>query len=135
MKERTLPHSIEAEQTVLGSCFLSKYALDLVCESLNTDSFYLNAHAKIYKVLVELQNEKKPIDMVAVTEKLRSKKELKEVGDVEYLLEIANSVPSASNIEYYIDIVNEKAIRRKLIEASTVIASTSYEDDGNTLEL
>lgn len=135
MKERTLPHSIEAEQTVLGSCFLSKYALDLVCESLNSESFYLNAHAKIYNALVELQNEKKPIDMVAITEKLRSKKELKEVGDVDYLLEIANSVPSASNVEYYIDIVNEKAIRRKLIEASSLIASSSYEDDGNTLEL
>lgn len=135
MKERTMPHSIEAEQTVLGSCFLSKYALDLVCESLNSESFYLNSHAKIYSVLSELQNEKKPVDIVAVSEKLRNKKELAEVGGVEYLLEIVNSVPSASNVEYYIDIVNEKAIRRKLIEASSLIASSSYEDDGNTLEL
>lgn len=135
MKERTLPHSIEAEQTVLGSCFLSKYALDLVCESLSSDSFYSNAHAKIYAVLVELQNEKKPVDMIAVTEKLRNKKELTEVGGTPYLIELVDSVPSASNVEYYIDIVNEKAIRRKLIEASGAIAASSYEDDGNTLDL
>ncbi|MDD4028007.1 MAG: replicative DNA helicase [Bacilli bacterium] len=127
--ERVLPNSIEAEQSVLGAAFISKYALQKVCEDLNEDSFYLDSHSKIFEVLLELQNENAAVDITTVTERLKKKKNLKQVGDVDYLLEIVNSVPTASNIDYYISIVNEKAVLRRLIDTATNIITGAYTGD------
>ncbi len=67
--ERVLPNSIEAEQSVLGAAFISKYALQKVCEDLNEDSFYLDSHSKIFEVLLELQNENAAVDITTVTKR------------------------------------------------------------------
>jgi replicative DNA helicase len=135
MAERILPHNLEAEQSVLGASFISKYALQRVCEELNRESFYLESHSKIFDAICELSDKGIPIDMTTVTEKLKSKKELTAIGNVDYLLEIINSVPTAANVDYYIDIVNEKAIARKLIDTATTIAADAYNNDGNINEL
>jgi replicative DNA helicase len=126
MAERVLPHNLEAEQSVLGAAFISKYALQKICEDLYPESFYIDAHSKIFETLCELQNEGIAVDITTFTDRLKKKKTLKIIGDVDYLLEIVNSVPTASNVEYYINIVNEKAVLRKLIDTATNIATEAY---------
>ena len=126
MQERVMPHNTEAEQSVLGSIFLSKYALQKAVESLTSDLFYLESHSKIFQVISELAEKGKPIDLTTVASELDDKKWLKLVGDIDYLTEIINSVPSAANIDEYIKIVEEKAILRRLIEEATSIASDGY---------
>ena len=126
---RIEPHNYEAEQSVLGAAFISKTALQKVCEDLMPESFFIDAHSKIFEVLKELYQEGTAVDITTVTDKLKSKKLLKQVGDVDYLLEIVNSVPTASNVEYYINIVSEKAILRGLINTATSIISDAYNGD------
>ena len=129
MNNRQEPHNIEAEQSVLGAAFMSKVALQKVCEDLEPESFYIDSHSKILEVLKELYKEGIAVDITTVTDRLKSKKLLKQVGDVDYLLEILNSVPTASNVDYYINIVNEKAVLRNLINTATGIISDAYLGD------
>ena len=126
MAERNIPNSIEAEKAVLGSAFLSKVALQKICDELSPDSFYSDANAKIFETISELNDESIPLDVAILTNKLAEKKILTQVGNVEYLSEIIDSVPSVSNVEYYINIVKEKMIGRKIIETATEIANDAY---------
>ena len=135
MDKRNMPFSLEAEQSVLGSAFLSKYALQKICDELTPDDFYLDSHVKVFDVLNELNEEGKPVDITIVTDKLEKNKTLASVGNIEYLLEIINSVPSASNVDYYINIVHEKALLRRLIDVSNDIASESYLENGNVNDI
>lgn len=135
MDKRNMPFSLEAEQSVLGSAFLSKYALQKICDELTSDDFYLESHVKVFDVLNELNEEGKPVDITIVTDKLEKNKTLASVGNIEYLLEIINSVPSASNVDYYINIVHEKALLRRLINVSNDIASESYLESGNVNDI
>ena len=128
------PHNIEAEQSVIGAAFISKSALQKVCEELDNTSFFNEAHGKIFDVLKELYQSGIAVDIMTVTDRLKSKKLLKEIGDVDYLLEIVNSVPTASNVDYYINIVNEKAILRNLISTATSIVSEAYMGDATINE-
>lgn len=134
MNTKTEPHNLEAEQSVLGAAFMSKSALQKVCEDLSSESFYLDAHSKIYDVIKELYNTNVAVDITTVTDRLKSKKLLKQIGDVDYLLEIVNSVPTASNVDYYINIVNEKSILRNLISTATSIVSEAYMGDATINE-
>ena len=128
MKERNIPNNISAEQSVLGAMFLSKAALQKALEALTKDLFYLESHSKIFATIEELSEKNIPIDITTVTEKLEKNKQLQQVGNVEYLTEIISSVPSATNIDEYIKIVEEKAILRRLIDEANVIASEAYEN-------
>ena len=132
MKERVMPHNIEAEQSVLGSMFLSKYALQKCLENLESELFYLDSHSKIFETIKKINDSGSPIDLTTVTAELSNKNILKQVGDVEYLTEIINSVPTAANVDEYIKIVQEKAILRKLIIEATNIVSLGY-DTSNSL--
>lgn len=129
MNSKVLPHNIEAEQSVLGAAFISKSALQKVCEDLMPESFYIDANSKIFEVLRELYGGGVAVDVTTVTNRLKDKQLLKQIGDVDYLLEIVNSVPTASNVEYYINIVNEKAVLRSLIDTATGIVSNAYMGD------
>lgn len=135
MQERVLPHNIEAEQSVIGAMFLSKYAINRACEELYPELFYLDSNAKIFEVIKELADNKKAIDITTVIEELNKKKYLDKIGGVEYLTEVVNSVPSAANVDYYIDIVRDKAILRRLIDVSTEITTSSYDAVGSTNEI
>ena len=126
MPEKTMPHNIEAEQSVLGAMFLSKYALQKSIENLTPEVFYKDAHAKIFSAMTSLSEAGVAIDITTVTAELDKRKELKQIGDVDYLSEIVNIVPSAANVDEYIKIVEEKAILRKLIETATEITTTGY---------
>lgn len=126
MNEKVLPHNIDAEKSVLGSMFLSKYALQKGIESLTKDLFYLEANGIIFETIKNLREKLISIDMTTVTEELENQKQLKKVGGIEYLTEIINFVPTAANIDEYIRIVEEKAILRRLIEEATDIVSSGY---------
>ena len=135
MDKRNIPYSKEAEASVLGAAFLSKGALQKICDELNTDDFYIEANQKVYDVLKELNEDGVPVDITIVTDRLESKRELGEVGNIEYLVELANFVPTASNVDYYIKIVRDKSILRKLIEASNEIQNSSYTDNAPVNEI
>ena len=126
MLDKVMPNNLEAEQSVLGSMFLSKSACERALESLTKDSFYSEANGNIFACLSDLIEEGKPIDITTVTAALDKKKLLKQVGDVEYLTEIVNIVPTAANVEEYIKIVLEKATLRRLIEEATKIINDGY---------
>ena len=135
MDKRNIPYSKEAEMSVLGSAFLSKGALQKICDELTTEDFYLEANQKIFDVLSELNSDGLPVDITIVTDRLENKRELGEVGNIEYLVELANFVPSAANIDYYIGIVHDKSVLRKLIDASNEIQNASYTDSAPVNEI
>lgn len=135
MNEKTMPHNIDAEKSVLGSMFLSKYALQKSLESLSKELFYLDAHSKLFEAIKNLAEKSISIDMTTVTEELENKKQLKQIGGIEYLTEIIDFVPTAANVDEYIRIVEEKAILRRLIEASTQIATSGYNQEEDITEV
>ena len=129
MPQRAMPNNLEAEESVLGACFLSKYALQKASENLTQESFYSDKNGKIFAAMTSLADEATQIDITTVTSYLKKKNELNEVGGVEYLTEVLNFVPTASNIDYYIQGVQESAILRNLIETAQEIASSGYSTD------
>ncbi|MDD2518707.1 MAG: DnaB-like helicase C-terminal domain-containing protein, partial [Bacilli bacterium] len=126
MNGKTLPHNLESEQAVLGSMFISKYALQKCVESLTSDLFFLDAHSKIFTVIADLAEAGTVIDYTTVTAELDKRQWLKLIGNVEYLAEITNKVASAANIDAYIKIVLENATLRRLIEEATEIVTSAY---------
>jgi len=131
MNEKAMPKNIEAEIAVLGSVFLSKYALEKVLEELTSDEFYLESHAKIFSAIKNLAEKGTPIDITTLTAELDKKKLLNGVGGVEYLTEIATSVPTAANVGEYIKIVDEAYLKRSLIEAATNIVTDGFSSTEN----
>lgn len=131
LAERIPPQNIEAEQAVLGAVFLEPSALTLASEILIPEDFYRAAHQKIFHSMLRLADKGEPVDLVTVTKDLADSKVLEEIGGVSYLSDLANSVPTAANIEYYAKIVSEKSILRRLIRTATNIAQEGYnrEDD------
>lgn len=135
MNGRVLPNNLEAEQSVLGACFLSKYALQKANENLTSESFYSEKNGKIFAAMTTLMEENTPIDLTTVTSYLKNHNQLTEIGGVEYLTEVVNFVPTASNIDYYIQNVEETALLRRLIETATEIASEGYRTDETVNEI
>ena len=131
MPERTIPHNIDAEQSVIGSMFLTKKALQKSLEMLMPEDFYLDSHNKIFACIKSIDDQKRPVDLTTVTEELNVKGWLKQIGDVDYLAEVINGVPTTANIDEYIKIVSEKALLRKLIDEATAIVQESYKVGGN----
>jgi replicative DNA helicase len=127
--DRTPPHNIEAEQAVLGAIFLEPHAIVTASEILEPQDFYRASHEKIFEAMLTLSNKGEPIDLVTVTTLLANKQILDDIGGVSYLSDIANSVPTAANIEYYARIVEEKSTLRRLISVATNIVKTSYSEE------
>jgi replicative DNA helicase len=124
--DRIPPQNIEAEQAVLGAIFLESAALTLASEVLVPEDFYRASHQKIFHAMLKVADKGEPVDLVTVTAELADAKMLEEVGGVSYLSELANSVPTAANVEYYARIVEEKSILRRLIRTATSIAQEGY---------
>jgi replicative DNA helicase len=125
------PHSIEAEESVLGGILLDNNALDRAIELIIAEDFYREAHRKIMRAIIELSERHEPVDLVTLSDVLRGRNELQDVGGASYLAELAERVPTAANVAYYARIVKDKAILRALIETSTEIAMRSYEAPAN----
>lgn len=127
--DRTPPHNIEAEQAVLGAVFLEPEALARATEFLVPEDFYRASHQRIFNAMVSLTDKGEPIDLVTVTSELADANILEEVGGVSYLSDLAGSVPTAANIEYYSKIVDEKSLLRRLIRTATDIVTSGYSND------
>ncbi|MGM0523056.1 MAG: replicative DNA helicase [Bacillota bacterium] len=123
---RTPPHSIEAEQAVIGAIFLVPDAMSTASEFLIPQDFYRPSHQRIFQVMMQLSDRGEPIDLLTVTNALNSSKLLEEVGGVSYLTELADAVPTAANISYYTKIVEEKSVLRRLIRTATDIVTESF---------
>ncbi len=124
--DRIPPQNIEAEQAVLGAIFLQPSSITLTSELLIPEDFYRASHQKIYNAMLDLSDKGEPVDLVTITAALADVNLLEEVGGVSYLSDLANSVPTAANIEYYAKIVEEKSILRRLIRTATTIAQDGY---------
>ncbi|MGG7621795.1 replicative DNA helicase [Robertmurraya sp. GLU-23] len=124
--DRLPPQNIEAEQAVLGAIFLEPSSLTMASEILIPDDFYRAAHQRIFQMMLQLSDKGKAVDLITVTEELSAAKLLEDTGGVSYLSELAGSVPTAANIEYYAKIVEEKSLLRRLIRTATTIATDGY---------
>src|SRR6195256_300198 len=126
---RTLPHSVEAEQGVLGSMLISPREIIAECvEKINEEYFYVPAHRTVYTVLVELWNAGQGIDLITFTQVLRDRNVLDAVGGASFVTSLFTFVPTAANIAYYLDIVRDKYILRQIIAASTESVRRAYEE-------
>jgi|LSQX01.1.fsa_nt_gb replicative DNA helicase len=124
---RMPPYSLEAEQSVLGAMLIEKEVVPVVFEIIKSNDFYKENHTEIYEAMQDLFEKDEPIDLVTITEQLRIRDTLEEVGGIEYLTTIATALPTTANVKYYAQIVEEKSILRKLISASSEISQMSYE--------
>ena len=127
---RSLPQSIEAEQSVIGSMIIDKCAIAQVAEKLTEDDFYRDGHKIIYKSIFEMFKNDMAVDLVTLLEYLKSTDQLEKAGGVTYITEVSSSVPTTANLSSYIKIVEEKSILRRLIKASTAIIEDSYNKQG-----
>ena len=125
------PQSTEAEQSVLGAILLENEALIKAIELLQVDDFYRESHRQIYGAMIDLYEKNTPVDQITLTEHLKQKNKLAEVGGLSYVAELAEKIPTAANIEYYAKIVRQKAILRNLIASATgiVAKATSGEEE------
>ena len=130
---RVPPHSIEAEQSVLGGLLLDNSAWDRAGDLLTDSDFYRYEHKAIYAAIGALVNASKPADVITVFEQLQSLGKAEECGGIAYLNALAQSVPSAANLRRYAEIVRERAILRKLIEASDEIATNAFNPQGRAV--
>lgn len=126
LMDRVPPQNIEAEQAVLGAILLDSDALVTAMERVSSDDFYRGSHQRIFEAMIELAQEDEPVDLITLTARLQNKQELEEAGGVTYLSELANAVPTAANVDYYAQIVEEKSMLRRLIRTATQIVSNGY---------
>lgn len=133
--DRLPPQSIEAEQAVLGAIILEGDSITKAIEILSPDDFYREAHRKIYNSMLELFDKNEPIDLITITENLRDKGELEEIGGLSYLSNLATVIPTAANIRYHAKLVREKALLRAVIRACTEIVTKVYEEPEDAEEM
>jgi replicative DNA helicase len=126
------PHSIEAEQSVLGGLMLDNRAWDTLLDRVRENDFYRHDHRLIYRVMGKLSNQNKPLDVLTVGESLREINELENAGGEVYLFELANNTPSAANVTAYADIVRERSVLRQLIAAANDIANNAFNPQGRS---
>ncbi|HLR59363.1 MAG TPA: replicative DNA helicase [Pseudogracilibacillus sp.] len=124
--ERIPPHNVEAEQAVIGAVFLEPEAFSTASERLVSTDFYRANHQSIFATMSALSDKGEPIDVVTVTTHLANKEQLEQAGGITYLTDLASSVPTAANIEYYSKIVEEKALLRRLIRSATDIVTNTF---------
>ncbi|NLA32809.1 MAG: replicative DNA helicase [Mollicutes bacterium] len=127
MSTRKLPQNIDAEMEVLGAAFLTRYAFDKICEELSQDMFLDEKNKRIFEAIKNLYDKQTPLDVTTISNELDRLDYLKYVT-LEYLAEVIDSVATAANVDYHINIVYEKALLRKLIDTSTSIITKAYDE-------
>lgn len=132
---RIPPQNIDAEKAVLGAMMLSEEAIGVSIEHIDSFYFYETAHQKIYEAIKDLYAGRKNVDLITLSDYLKNKSLLESIGGLTYLTQLADFVPTAANVQYYVDIVKEKGIQRKLIKNSTEIISKSYGNNVNVDDL
>ena len=124
------PHSVDAEQAVIGGLLLDNRAWEKIADRLSEDDFYRNDHRLIFNAVRELEQKSQPFDAVTLSEWLEQNNQLEDAGGLMYLGMLAKETPSAANIVAYADIVRERSVLRQLINVGSDIASSGYQPDG-----
>jgi len=135
MVQRIPPNSTEAEQSVLGAMLLDKEAISTATELISGEDFYREAHKEIFEAIVDIYNRGEPVDLITLTEKLKTRNTLDVVGGITFLTNLMDSVPATNNVKYYAKIIEDKSLLRRLIKASSEIISKSYEASLDTGEI
>lgn len=123
---KTMPHNVEAEQSVIGSMIMDSEAVLSASEIITAEDFYGNQYGLLFQAMVDLYTEGKPIDLVTLVDKLNQMNVPPELTSIEFIRELISAVPTSANIKYYANIVREKSILRKLIKVNEDIANTCY---------
>ena len=121
------PHSIEAEQSVLGAMLLDREAIITASEYIKPEDFYKDSHREVYEAVMQLFDKGEPVDLVTLSEQLRQRNTLEAVGGVAFLTDMSSSVPTIANVDHYARIIQEKALLRRLIKACGEISDMSYQ--------
>lgn len=133
--DRVPPHNLEAEQAVLGAIFLDNKVIVSVSEILTPEDFYRMAHQKIYHAMLSVHNKNIPVDIVSVVTELSNSNQIEDIGGTPYIRELAAAVPTAANAVFYAEIVEEKAVLRRLIQTATTIVTEGYSSEGDLADL
>ena len=129
------PQSLEAEMSILGGILIDNDAINRVLEMLVPEDFYRESHRKIFQAMMKLSDGREPCDLITLSDTLRKRGELEEVGGAAYLATLVDYVPTAANVAYYCKIVKGKSINRRLISVATEIATRGYEEEADVNEL
>ncbi len=129
------PHNIEAEMSLLGSVLIDSDAIVKITDKVTAGDFYDEKHKKIFAAVKHLYDSHSPIDVLTLTDQLKTKKELESIGGAPYLNELTNFVPTAAHVHQYAEIVADKALRRRLISATAEISDISYDENKKVAEL
>lgn len=124
--KRVLPHSVEAEQSVIGSMIMSRDAIMAASEIITSEDFYQHQYGILFDAMLELYNEGKPVDLVTLQERLREKDVPPEISSLEFARDLLNAVPTSANVRHYAAIVQDKSMLRKMIKVTEEIANTCY---------
>lgn len=124
--KRVLPHSAEAEQSVIGSMLIDREAIMTASEIIDSTDFYQHQYGVLFDAMLELYNEGKPVDLITLQDRLREKDVPPEISSLEFARDLLNSVPTSANVRYYAQIVEEKSTLRKLIKVNEDIANICY---------
>jgi len=128
----TPPHSLEAEQSVLGGLMITNQSWDDIADRVSADDFYTRAHQLVFQAIAELNERQQPCDSVTVNELLEGREQAKDAGGLGYLIELVRDTPSAANIVAYADIVRERSVMRQLIDIGNVIAGSAFRPEGRS---
>lgn len=135
MPKRIPPHDLEVEVSVLGSLLVDKQAISLVAHTLRPENFYSDAHAAIYAAMIDLYEDREPIDLVTLGQKLKKKKRLKQVGGNEFLSTLVERVPTAAHIEHYAKIIRDAHTKRELISAAGMVGDLAFDDGAEVQQI
>jgi len=135
MADRTLPHNLEAEKSVLGAILINNQAFNQAAEVIDSQDFFRDAHRRIFEKMVVLTDRNDPVDLVTLKDELTRSGELDEVGGPAYVSALTDGVPRSANVEYYAKIVKEKSTLRRLIQSANEVLGRAYdaEEDADTL--
>ena len=132
MATRALPSDLEAEMSVLGVAFLSSEALEKIHDEVTEDMFYNEKNRTIFNAIISLYKSGTPVDLTTIKAELDKKKAFNEIGGINYLTEVIDSVVTSANLEYYIKILKDASIRRNVINTATDIVTSAYNDENIT---
>ena len=129
--KKILPHSLEAEQSVIGSMIMDKDAILVASEFINSSDFYEQQHGILFDTMLDLHNEGKPVDLVTLQNRLKEKDVPPQISSLEFIRDLVSSVPTSANVKYYAQIVKDKAVLRRLIKVAEETANDCYLDKEN----
>jgi replicative DNA helicase len=131
MSDRTLPHNLDAEKSVLGAILINNHAFNQAAEVIDAGDFFRDAHRRIFEKIVSLTDRSQPVDLVTLTDELDRSGELEEAGGPAYIAGLTDGVPRSANVEYYARIVKEKSTLRRLITSANEVLAKAYDAEAD----